>query len=213
MQGCRHDRHPEEGAMRVGLIAVLVFLLNAGGAQAAPVLQVSGGILQGAQGVDVNGTLYDVSFRDGSCVDLYGGCDALSDFTFTTAAAVNAASRALLDQVLRDGAAGNFDSNPALTNGCTGNQEGFCTVFTPADFLVNNSVAQNSTAESFDLVRAAFTLPNEDLTRYATVVYAVWTPSVNAVDEPGQWVLTVVGTLALIGVMRRRNRLAALEFS
>jgi hypothetical protein len=40
----------------------------------------------GARGVDVNGVLYEVDFRDGSRVDLFSGCDSLADFTFTTSA-------------------------------------------------------------------------------------------------------------------------------
>ena len=33
--------------------------------------------------MDVGGSLYDVEFLDGTCVDLFTGCDDLSGFTFT----------------------------------------------------------------------------------------------------------------------------------
>jgi hypothetical protein len=59
--------------MRVSMVAMLLALLMVPQVvAAAPILQASsGGILTGATGVDVNGTLYDVQFVDGSCV---AGC-------------------------------------------------------------------------------------------------------------------------------------------
>src|SRR5262245_15153036 len=83
-------------------------------ADAAPILITSNGELVGANGVLVNGTLYDVEFVGGGCPD--NGCDELSDFTFQTFAASSAASQALLDQVFLDGGtvATAYDSNPAL---------------------------------------------------------------------------------------------------
>ena len=34
----------------------------------------------GASGIDVNGSLFDAEFIDGSCIDLFSGCDDDSDF-------------------------------------------------------------------------------------------------------------------------------------
>jgi hypothetical protein len=82
----------------IGLVAGLAVLLVAGSAQAAT-LNVVGGILYGASGVDVGGTLYDVEFVDGTCIDLFDGCDELADFAFTDTAAAQAASTALVGQV------------------------------------------------------------------------------------------------------------------
>jgi hypothetical protein len=40
--------------------------------------------LVGVQGVDVGGTLYDVTFREGICADIFSGCDhPATDFAFT----------------------------------------------------------------------------------------------------------------------------------
>jgi hypothetical protein len=104
---------------------------------ATPVLQVdANGILTGATGVNVAGTLYDVSFQDGTCISVFSGCDAVSDFTFTQATA-SVASAALLSQVFVDGSSGQFDSNTAITRGCTSERE--CDVFTP--FLLTGDVA------------------------------------------------------------------------
>ena len=58
------------------LAAVLVALGCAPFANADPVLLVNGsGVLTGAHNVQVGGTLYDVMFVDGTCVDVFGGCD------------------------------------------------------------------------------------------------------------------------------------------
>jgi hypothetical protein len=187
-----------------GLCFLLMLTLRLGAATAAPTLQVTGGVLSGAQGVEVNGSFFDVAFRDGTCVAIFSGCDSPSDFAFVTSALANAASRALLDQVFLDGALGQFDSRPSLIAGCADNTgQGFCAVFTPVDFGVNNSVAQNSSLESSDQVRGAFTLPGENLLIYDTVVYAVWTPHAPAVSEPPT-LLLVLGGGAFMLLARRR---------
>jgi len=104
--------------MRRLVVAVVGLLtLLAGGAQAAT-LNVIDGILHGASDVLVDGNLYDVQFLDGTCIDLYNGCDDTSDFTFQTLASADLAALALLDQVFVNGPLGQFDSSPTLTNGC-----------------------------------------------------------------------------------------------
>ncbi len=79
----------------VTLASFFVLLLASSSASAAT-LNVSGGQLLGASGVIVDGSSYNVQFLDGTCISLYNGCDALSDFTFQTVAAVVLASQALL---------------------------------------------------------------------------------------------------------------------
>ncbi len=95
------------------LVLVVGLVLMASGVQAA-MLNVINGILHGASGVDVGGALYDVEFLDGSCVEVFSGCDELTDITFLGDEAVTAA-QALLDQVF----IGQFDNDPELTRGCT----------------------------------------------------------------------------------------------
>lgn len=82
----------------------------------AATIQVDGsGILTGATDIDIDGTLYDVLFLDGSCASLYDGCDEVSDFNFTTEAEAVDASLALLEQVfLRNPF---FGENPEFING------------------------------------------------------------------------------------------------
>ena len=98
--------------LRAGaLIAVLALTSPA---QASVVLNVNGsGILTGAHNVDVNGTLYDVTFADGTCASLFGGCTDASNFAFTTDADARAAAAALENQVLLNTVSGEFDSNRA----------------------------------------------------------------------------------------------------
>src|SRR6185503_10562256 len=98
------------------LAAVLVALGCAPFANADPVLLVNGsGVLTGAQNVRVGGTLYDVTFVDGTCTNVFVGCDSVSDFDFATSADADAAANALLGQVF----VGIFDTHPELTLGCT----------------------------------------------------------------------------------------------
>lgn len=95
-----------------------VVLLSGSTVYAIPSLIVDGnGILTGAKGVPVNGTLYDVRFVEGTCATVFSACDQ-SHFDFTTESTALAASKALLDSVLLDGPSGAFDTNPALTKGC-----------------------------------------------------------------------------------------------
>src|SRR6266853_346141 len=69
-------------------------------AQATSTLVVNGsGILTGARGVDVLGTLYDVDFIDGTCFAAYGDCLDDSRLPFHSSAGASAAAEALLSSV------------------------------------------------------------------------------------------------------------------
>jgi len=117
------------------LALALCAWIFAGAAGHAAVLNVDGttGKLLGASGVNVNGTLYDVSFQDGTCNTLFSGCDDKTDFTFQNGPDAEAAAFALLDQVFLDVAAGRFDSDPSLTAGCSNAL--ICIVHTPFDIF------------------------------------------------------------------------------
>ena len=81
--------------------------------------------------VPIGSTLYDVAFVDDTFNGIFGS-GASPTLLFTTGAAAGQAAQAL-SNVLTDGPAGDFDSAPFLTNGCSNNQG--CGVETPFEVL------------------------------------------------------------------------------
>ncbi len=103
-----------------GILLIAATLLVVGistPSASAAVLQFDGSILKlvGATGVDIGGVFFDVEFVEGTCIDLFSGCDAPADFNFQSEAAANQAAQALIDQVF----VGPFDTDPTLTFGCS----------------------------------------------------------------------------------------------
>lgn len=173
---------------------------------AANLIVDSGGQLTGATGVDVNGTLYNVEFLDGTCVDLFSGCDALSDFTFggDSASAVDAA-QALLDQVFIDSMLGAFDSDPTLTRGCSDPES--CSVAFPfslfSGFVSSSQTTNFSAASGFPDVQSngsTFIDPTQDWTLRADSTFARFT----AVPLPASGLLFFAAVTGL-GAFRRRQ--------
>ncbi len=168
-------------------------------ANADPILVVDSGTghLLGATGVEVDGALYDVAFMGGTCADLFDGCDDVTDFVFQSDIAAGAASQALLDFVFLDVVAGNFDSIPQLTAGCTLGTSGLCAVLTPwgpADpGFVNQVLAFNVGSVDGDFVTPDLQGIDDVLGEAGITLgtWAVWSESI-AVSEPG--------TLALLGM-------------
>lgn len=195
------------------LVALFVSLFLASAASAATLIVNGSGILTGATGVNVGGTLYDVAFVEGTCIALFGGCDSVNDFDFTTEADAVAASQALLDQVFLDAAQGEFNADPGLTSGCINTTFGVCEVWTPFGFgeLAGESgvligAAENDAALGFDTVFVRVGSPDTDSSTSDEVVFARWTPSaVPDVPEPASLTLLGLG-IAGIGVRRWRQR-------
>jgi hypothetical protein len=198
----------------LGTLASFVVLLLASSSASAATLNVVGGQLMGASGVDVDGTLYDVAFGSGTCISLFNGCDEVSDFTFQTQASAVLASQALSDQVFNsDSVLGPFDSDPTLTNGCFApGASGSCFLLTPYSLYSNLGIAfvqatqfENSAGSEFggDGVFESSTLATSSDPDYDS--YAVWTP-LTVVPEPSTALLLGLGLTVLAGKGPRRNR-------
>lgn len=161
----------------------------------------SNGNLLGAQNVQINGSFYSVSFQDGTCVGIFNGCDDASDFLFNTTLQAQAAAQALLDQVLLDVVAGNFDSMPGLTNGC--NTVSICNIYTP--YTSNPSLSlltaygalnANPFLSTDSIQQSSFNI-NADLNNSSNTVFAVWTVQAGVIPEPPLSTLLVVGLVAM----------------
>lgn len=182
----------------IAIVALSLFAVSVPVA-AAPTLNISGGKLIGASGVDVGGTLYDVEFVDGSCVSLFSGCDSNSDFQFTSYSAGLAASQALLDSVFVRVAAGDFDAFPSLTRGCSYAVQ--CIVRTPTNLnpfnsaFVEGAVALNWWGTLTDPAPSGLEVSiNEDTGAFDTFGMHAWARWTRAAPVP------VPGTLALLGL-------------
>jgi hypothetical protein len=160
----------------------------------AAVQQVSGGILTGARGVIVQGASYDVAFIDGSCASL---CSL--SIPFVDEAAGRAAANALLDQVLLDSSTGNFDTQPALTLGCTSSTR--CEVITPAlpNLRVLTYNDPSIAGDGIILTTTSIIFDDFDTSGADYAVYAIW-----SVPEASTGAMTFAGVAALMLIGRRR---------
>jgi hypothetical protein len=175
----------------------------------AAVLLVNGsGQLTGATGVVVDGAAYDVQFVEGTCTDRFSGCETTSDLTFQTALAAYFAAQALLEEVLIDGSAGDFDTHYELTLGCSTNETLGCHVLIP--YAAGGG--EVTLAEAFNTNAALGDVPNQlvlarsyDTTQRPQYVYALFTPAAGGVPEPSTWAMMLLG-FGAIGFSVRRQR-------
>ena len=203
------------------LLAVVIMTSN----QAhSALLNVVDDELIGADDVLVNGSLYDVIFRDGTCVLLFSGCDEASDFTFQTGPEANAASQALVDQVF--GGDDIFDREPGATKGIDIGPKGLILTVIYVPHIIEPEIygdvifgiARNMGYFDWQWVEEreedhvdcgvlgcimSGDFANLDSTFQSGFTYAQWTP-ITSVPEPGTLALLSIG-LAGMGIARRRK--------
>ncbi|WP_101760519.1 hypothetical protein [Oceanicoccus sp. KOV_DT_Chl] len=117
--------------MQNKILAILGFLIlplisNA----AVTILTDSNGQIYGAEGIEVNNSFYSIRLSEGSCIDIFNGCDQVTDFTFHTFDEAMLASQALVDQLF----IGAWDRTDDSLLGC--DDEFYCgllTVYNPYD--------------------------------------------------------------------------------
>lgn len=189
------------GSLKIWLIILMAFH---GTTQAAVLNVDTNGQLTGATGLLVNGQHYDVSFEDGRFVDLFptGYLPFISTSTQATSFA-----NALLDQVFLDSALGTFDTNPALTNGCTVS----CRLWVPyQNYQFNPNNAQIIFAENTSALDSVgqYTAPKTHNTSgNANLAYAVFSVSqVSAVPEPNTAIAFTIGFILMSASLAHQKR-------
>ena len=170
----------------------------------AVVLLTSGGQLTGATGLMVNGTSYNVSFAPQTCAP--DNCTS----PITDEATAIAAAQALLDQVLVDGPLGQFDSDPALTFGCSDPDE--CNIYLVYDYDAATDTSlylgvYNTPDEGDDEVYGPLGYAGEST--YETDTYETYAyfslSALPPADVPAPAALGLLGLGALTLAARRRR--------
>jgi hypothetical protein len=181
----------------ISAVAAVCISLKAG---ATATLDVRDGMLYGASGVLVLGTSYDLQFEEGTCTSVFGSCAPADSPFWGKPEAAEAASQALLDQVL----VGNFDTMPWLTFGCGVTNS--CRLYTIYDSYIwtmqqyagHYAVARNETGIFQDDSVTFDTLPDiETFGGGTTAVLVLWTPAM-PVPEPPVWMLDWAGVVVLV---------------
>jgi hypothetical protein len=219
---CESDRCVQVIAReRVVMKKIALGLAAAATVSFAPAVQattliVNGtGQLTGAMGVAIGGSLYDVSFVEGTCAGLFGGCTSSANFTFQSLADATAASTALLTQVFNP-ANSVFDIEYQRTYGCGSNGNFFCAILTPYGVgtdphvigpVFDASVAGN-TAGTVNFTDTVFgSVSAFDSGNFLDLTWARYTLTGTAVPEPRSWAMMLLG-FAGIGLAIRRKKLA-----
>jgi hypothetical protein len=191
------------------LIVASTLVLSLSQAQATPILITDNNQLLGANGINIDGSFFDVRFVDGTCADVFGGICSRNNFTFQTQAEAFAAAAALLNQVFGSTAGNPFDIDPELTFGCSNTI--VCQILIPTNIfpglLLANAIAQNNNGIGTSSGSTVNIRTTDNLASQASRVFASFTPSVSAsVPEPSALVILLSGLLGLLIMHKRRYR-------
>ena len=162
-------------------------------ANAQPSLVFEGEEIVGVSQLEYDGELWDVSFKNGTCAEVYSGCDDRSDFPFYDSYAPYqrndvAAARVALENYLGTFVGAGIINPVYLIRGCDyeGPTRNRCIILTPYEFNVGSTgdvgtytVFLDSTTgdlESSSASSANLVLP-ADTTTDARYTWAVWTPT------------------------------------
>ena len=175
---------------------------------AAPTHIIDSGQLVGVDGLNVNGILYDVRFRDTSAQELfYDSATNSYIFDFNTREESHAASVALFDSIKI------YENYPEDIFGTE--DETYAYIETPYllysmfpySYVYASYVKlSNDFEDAGNASEVAYAEPahntTSDLSTWEERVYAKWTPS-NAVPIPGSSILLGLGLVCLLGANRK----------
>lgn len=164
------------------------------------------GELIGASNIDVNGTFYDVLFREGSIEEIFS---PLHSFDASSKEEADLFSLALLNQLFSQNPPSGYDYNPDQIFGCSYLNE--CSILAPyavdnTNTYTNSSGVVNQNGDSADFISlflGLYDFSDSSLLYSARVdwkVYADWTLS-TPVPEPSSLLLFVC---AILGLSSRR---------
>ena len=189
--------------VKIFLVTFLFSFIFIPSSQAALLQIDSSGLLTGATGVIIDGESYDITFQDGSCIDLYSGCNESSDFTFTTRASATQAAQAIIDQVF----IGIYDDDPNLTFGCSKQKNGFCLANVPylaeSPYIHVVSAWNRILGGSPDITHYRPMSPSDDVSRL-NWNYVLFSPSSPATVPEGSPVILICIGLMTLFLNRRR---------
>ena len=185
--------------MRI-LLALMV--LTMGATAHAASLRINGdGHVEGVDGIVIGTATYDATFVDGTCVEIFSGCDEISDFQLGEADALTAATQ------ITDAFTGSaYQHEPDEIVGCT-DTPSICRIAIPWD--------PSSPATSPNLVTVALTVIQDDPTLPVTIGVFYEYEMTNAevgtfvvlteVPLPASAWLFVSALVGLLGIGRRRT--------
>ncbi|WP_232771190.1 hypothetical protein [Colwellia sp. 75C3] len=142
------------------------------------------GQLIGATDILIDNELYNVSFIDGKCAEIFTDCDDVDDFLWSNIDQAYDAANALLDQVFIDTVLGSFDISPELIFGC--DSEVVCEVYTVFTDLSEIKVIprRNDTSVRYMRQHTIFLLYAVNTREHEDLVFAKWSKRLKYLNQP-----------------------------